>query len=739
MVNVKDSFLVPGSNDPIDVAHWVNRICKNRSEIEKHNLVDACNLAYEIHAHQTRVSGDPYLAHVLTVADILADLGMETDVLIAGILHEVSEKTDLERIEKHFGVAIRHLIENTNKMHAIEGVSQDTFEHHWEDKQKERFRKMLLTMAEDVRVVLIKLADRLDRMRTLQYEEDHSQRHIAQETLDLYAPLANRLGIWQIKWELEDLSLRYLEPEAYKKLAKLLDERRVDRENYIQGIMADLTSALEKEGIIAEISGRPKHIYSIWNKMNRKQTNFDRIFDVLAVRVLVQNVTQCYTVLGIVHRKWQPIPHEFDDYIASPKHNNYQSLHTAVYGPDNRVFEVQIRTLEMHHHAELGIAAHWRYKEGNHSVKDQGFNTKIAWLRQILQTRDDDMGTDDLIDRFKSEIYEDRVYVLSPKGKVVDLQKGATPLDFAYHIHTQLGHRCRGAKVGGRLVPLNYELQSGEQVEILTSTESRPSRDWLNPNLHYLQTSRARAKVRHWFIKQDSKQHIIDGRHLLDKEFSRLGVSDVSPDRLAQRMRFNSSDLFLASLGRGDVTTIQVARVLQELCLPNQETVKPIVVREATNQEHSNIQIRGVGGLLTQMAGCCKPIPYDPIIGYITKMRGVVVHKQDCPNALRWQNEDNERLIEVEWGAPESEDSKVYPIDIQVLAYDRRGLLRDVCQIALNEKVNILAANTLTNKEEDSARMQLTVEVTGLDQLSRMLAKIDNLTNVMDVKRIKAI
>ncbi|MCV6636177.1 bifunctional (p)ppGpp synthetase/guanosine-3',5'-bis(diphosphate) 3'-pyrophosphohydrolase [Candidatus Albibeggiatoa sp. nov. NOAA] len=737
MVNVKDPFLVPGSNDPIDIAHWVNRICTHRSEIEKQNLIDACNLAYEIHENQTRVSGDPYLAHVLTVADILADLGMDTDVLIAGILHEACDQNSLKRIQKRFGAPVRHLIEDTSKMHAIEEVSQDAFEQHWEDKQKERFRKMLLAMAEDVRVVLIKLADRLDKMRTLRYEEESAQHRIAQETLDLYAPLANRLGIWQIKWELEDLSLRYLEPTAYKKLAKLLDERRVDREDYIQGIMSDLTAALAEEGIEAEISGRPKHIYSIWNKMNRKQTNFDRIFDVLAVRVLVQSVTQCYTVLGIVHRKWQPIPHEFDDYIASPKHNNYQSLHTAVYGPENKVFEVQIRTQDMHRHAELGVAAHWRYKEGGNSAEDQRFNAKIAWLRQILQTRDDDTDSDDLIDRFKSEIYEDRVYVLSPKGKVVDLPKGATPLDFAYHIHTQLGHRCRGAKVSGRIVSLNYELQSGEQVEILTSNESRPSRDWLNPNLHYLQTSRARSKVRHWLTKQNSQQHIADGRHLLEKELARLNIHDISLDKLAQRMRFTSVDAFLAALGRGDLTVLQVARILQDLYFPAPDKIKPIVVREPSNQEHSSIQIRGVGGLLTQTAGCCKPIPYDPIIGYVTKMRGVVIHRQDCPNALRWQDEDNERLIEVEWGMSETEDSQLYPLDVQILAYDRKGLLHDVCQIAFNEKINILATNTLTNKKDDTVKMQFTVEVTGLDQLSRALAKIDNLTNVMEVKRVQ--
>lgn len=737
MVNVKDPFLVPGSNDPIDIAHWVNRICTHRSEIEKHNLLDACNMAYEIHAHQTRVSGDPYLAHVLTVADILADLGMDTDVLISGILHEANDDKDLKQIEKRFGENVRHLVEGTNKMHAIEEISQHTFEQHWEDKQKERFRKMLLAMVEDVRVVLIKLADRLDRMRTLRYEEDETAQHrIAQETLDLYAPLANRLGIWQIKWELEDLSLRYLEPTAYKELATLLDERRVDREQYIQGIMSELTQALAEEGIQAEISGRPKHLYSIWNKMNRKQTDFERIFDVLAVRVLVQNVTQCYTVLGIVHRRWQPIPHEFDDYIASPKHNNYQSLHTAVYGPDNKVFEVQIRTLDMHRHAELGVAAHWRYKEGD-STEDQRFNSKIAWLRQILQTREEDIDSDDLIDRFKAEIYEDRVYVLSPKGKVVDLPKGATPLDFAYHIHTQLGHRCRGAKISGHIVPLNYELQSGEQVEILTSNESRPSRDWLNPNLRYLQTSRARSKVRHWLTKQNAQQHITDGRYLLEKEFTRLNVVDIPLDKLAQRMRFSSSDAFLASLGRGDITIIQVARVLQDLCFPTQDKIKPVVIQEPNKNEHSDIRIRGVGGLLTQTAGCCKPIPYEPIIGYVTKMRGVVVHRQDCPNALRWQNEDNERLIEVEWGAPASEDSQIYPIDIQILAYDRKGLLHDVCQIMLNDKINILATNTLTNKKDDSVKMQFTVEVTGLDQLSRTLAKLDNLTNVMDVKRVR--
>lgn len=733
MVNIKDSFLVPGSNIPIDIEHWVARICSQRSNDDKQLLLAACILACEAHQDQLRTSGDPYLAHVLTVADILADLGLDTNTLVASILHDVTDKKMLRRIEREFGTVVTKLIQNTAKMHAIEEFGQDSFGHHWEDKQKERFRKMLLAMAEDPRVVLIKLADRLDNMRTLRYVEDENLRHkIAHETLELYAPLANRLGIWQIKWELEDLSLRCLEPETYKQLAKLLDERRVDRERYLQKVVADLTQSLTEVGIKAEVSGRAKHIYSIWHKMNRKQTDFNRIFDVLAVRVLVHTVTQCYTVLGIVHRKWQPIPHEFDDYIAAPKHNHYQSLHTAVYGPENRVFEVQIRTEEMHHHAELGIAAHWRYKEC--SEEDKYFDNKINWLRQIIQNKEDDSS--DLLDKFKSEIYEERVYVVSPKGKVIDLPKGSTPLDFAYYIHTQLGHQCRGAKVNGRLVALTYELQSGQQVEILTSKECRPSLDWLNENLHYLHTARAKSSVRTWFSKYVSlPSNIQNGKRLLDAEFKRLNITNISVEQLARKMKLNNADALLADFGCGEITTAQINKVLQEMCFDKTES-KPITPINTQDDNNLAVRVSGVHGLLVNMAGCCRPAPYDPIIGYITKTRGVMVHRQDCPNALRWQNEDSERLINVEWS--NSNEVQVYPVDIQIFAFDRRGLLNDVCQIIYFEGINILATNTITNKnKENEVKMQFTLEITSLDQLSKALAKIDNLPNVMEVTRLK--
>ncbi len=657
---------------------------------------------------------------------------MDTDVLVAAILHDVAldKHIMLSDMKKRFGSIVTRLVDGTAKMKFIEEINDNSHKAINTKHQTERLRKMLLAMAEDVRVVLIKLADRLDNMRVLRYQSKDKQRRVSRETLELFAPLANRLGIWQIKWELEDLSLRYLEPEVYKKMAEHLDERRVDREEYIQKLIETLSSALIKAGIKADLSGRPKHIYSIWRKMQQKDLSFDQIFDVRAVRVLVNDVNECYTALGIIHNKWQPLRNEFDDYIANPKANDYQSLHTAVIGPERKIFEVQIRTHAMHHHAELGVASHWRYKEGG-GQHDKDFEQKIAWLRQILQWKDEDGDVGDFIDRFKSEIFEDRAYVLSPQGQVIDLPQGATPLDFAYHIHTGLGHRCRGAKINNRIVPLTYTLKSGDMVEILTSKEEKPSRDWMIRRAGYLKTSRALAKVRQWLKKQDIEKHISEGRTLLERLLRRFNIRDCHFEQLAQTLQIKSVDELLASIGRGDTTTAQITGAFKEQVLPKK--TKPIVPK----REHTNdIQIQGVGGLLTQMARCCNPIPFNSIVGYITKGRGVMIHRRDCSNALLWQDEGNERLIEVEWNQPDKpETANYHPIEIQIDAFDRVGLLRDICMIMTNEKINILNANTSTNKQEHTVQMVFTLEVNNLEPLSRTLGKIDNLANVMKVGR----
>ncbi len=723
MVSTTNSLNI--TNTDFDLQSWLENIIQNRSETEKQALIDACNWAEEIHQSRT-YAGKPYLVHVITVTNILAQLGMDTDVLIAAILHDAIDNIDLYEIKKRFGSTVMQLVDGVAKMKLIEELNSQINTN----EQTERLRKMLLAMAKDIRVVLIKLADRLDNMRTLRYHSKEKQQRIARETLELFSPLANRLGIWQIKWELEDLSLRYLEPETYQRMAKLLDEKRLDRENYIQRIMTILNEELLKIGIKADISGRPKHIYSIWHKMQRKGVEFEEIFDVRAVRVLVKTVNECYMALGIIHNKWQPMRNEFDDYIANPKNNDYQSLHTAVMGPDQKIFEVQIRTSEMHHHAELGVASHWRYKE-DIKHQDTSFEQKITWLRSMLQWKDEDGDAGDFIDRFKSEIFEDRVYVLSPQGEVIDLPQGVTPLDFAYHIHTELGHCCRGAKINNRIVPLTYNLKSGDLVEILSSKIEKPSRDWLLPQAGYLKTSKARSRVRQWLKKQDNNHHVNEGRSLLERVLRRLNIKSHNYEKLARNLNFKSIDDLLVSVSKGDISTAQIANLFREEVLPTPRV--PLVVKNDT--AINEVHVKGVGGLLTKMARCCNPEPYDPIIGYISKERGIVVHCCDCTNALRWQDEGNKRLIEVEWSRPDNLAACLYPINIQINGFDRTGLLLDICNIIINENINIIATNSKTFKEDNHVNMNFTLEVNDLEQLSRTLSKIDNLTNVMKVWR----
>ncbi len=719
---------------PLEPDGWLERTLEGRPETEQKALQAAVALASRAHAGQVRASGEPYISHVLAVADILNDLRMDHETLVAAILHDVVEDTDisLADVERDFGPVIARLVDGVTKMGRISGTRSDGHSPR-EQAQAESLRKLLLATVEDVRVVLIKLADRLHNMRTLRYLDPERQRRIALETRDIYAPLANRLGVWHLKWELEDLSLRYLEPETYQSIARLLDERRVDREQFINQVIGKIRHEVDALGINAEVTGRPKHIYSIWNKMERKNIDFHQVFDVRAVRVLVDKVADCYAVLGVVHSLWHHIPREFDDYIANPKENLYRSLHTAVVGPDGRTLEVQIRTHEMHQHAEMGVAAHWRYKEGAHF--DAGFENKISWLRQLLDWKDDDNSASDFVDRFKSETDEDRVYVLTPQGKVMDLPYGATPLDFAYYIHTDVGHRCRGAKVNGRIVPLTYLLRSGDQVEVLTTKNGTPSRDWLNSNLGYLKSPRTRAKVRAWFKQQDQEKNISAGRTSIDRELHRLGVRDLSLESLAQRFHFSQVDELLAAVGAGDVSTAQIAGAVQELTRPDDPPpLAPRRVPQHTGPRESGggFRIHGVGNLLTQLARCCSPVPHDPIIGYITRGRGVTIHRRDCANILRLDCDDKERLIEVNW---EGGAEKTYPVDIHVMAYDRSGLLRDISAVLANDKVNVMGVNTYTDPDDRIAHMGLTLEIADISQLSRVLDRISQLPNVLEARR----
>lgn len=732
MVQVTSKF--PSvSNGELNLEAWLERIAATRGPAESDLIRRATFFAHKAHAGQARASGEPYIHHTLAVAQVLADLGLDHETLAAAILHDVVEDTGIELadLETEFGPRVARLVDGVTKMRVIQEFHGGHGVSRREHAQAESLRKMLLAMAEDVRVVFIKLADRLHNMRTLAALPEDKQRRIARETMDIFAPLANRLGIWHVKWELEDLSFRYLEPLTYKQIAGYLAERRVDREAYITRFVATLSQELKKAGIDADVSGRAKHIYSIWRKMMRKHKDFSEIFDVRAVRVLVNDIRDCYGALGIVHSLWQHVPGEFDDYIATPKENNYRSIHTAVVGPDGKTVEVQIRTHEMHQQSELGVAAHWRYKEGGKG--DKSYDEKIAWLRTLLEWKDEVAEASDFVDQFKSEVFSERVYVLTPKGNIVDLQAGATPLDFAYHIHTEIGHRCRGAKVNGQIVPLTHALKTGDRVEVLTVKEGGPSRDWLSPHLGYLLTQKARAKVQAWFKQQNFEPSVAAGREALEREFDRLGLKDVNYEKLAQRLDYGKVDDFLAALGRGEVKPTQIINAVQELGEPALKEVQPAPVPRphAGHARAADVTIQGVGNLLTRMAKCCNPLPGDPIVGFITRGQGVTIHRRDCTNALRHHDEHDERLIEVSWG---THADQTYPVDVEILAYDRAGLLRDITGLLANEKINVLGVTTVTDKQQ-MARMTFTLEIPNIEVLSRILALIDQIPNITEVRR----
>jgi GTP pyrophosphokinase len=696
---------------------------KDRELVER-----AYGLAAVAHSQQKRASGEPYIQHSLAVAQIMADLRLDSATIAAALLHDVAEDSiiSVDDLRQDFGDEVANLVDGVTKLGQIGKLSQISG-RDLQDKEAESLRKMFLAMVDDVRVVLIKLADRLHNMRTLDALPEERQRRIAEETLEIFAPLANRLGIWQVKWELEDLGFRYLDPQKYQEITALLDERRADRERRISRIIGILEKELKQEDIEAEIAGRPKHIYSIYEKMNRKGLPFEQIHDVRGVRIIVDTVRECYAVLGIVHSLWRPIPGEFDDFIATPKDNMYQSLHTSVVGPDGKPLEVQIRTYEMHRRAELGIAAHWRYKE--HAKRDAAFEAKIAWLRSLMEWRQEVTDAWEFIDSLKSDVFQyDRIYTFTPKGDITDLPAGSTPIDFAYQIHTEIGHRCRGAKVNGRLVSLDYQLKTGDQVEILTTKRGRPSRDWLNPHLGYIKTSRARQKIRQWFRRQDRAETVAQGREILERELKRLGLDQKRYEEIATLLKFDKVDELLAAIGYGDINAQQIAARLIEVEREEEELELPEAA--PTPALVPEITVRGVGDLLTRLAGCCHPLPGDPIVGYVTRGRGITIHRQDCRNILYL--EDQERLIEVDWG---EDIEQAFPVMIQVLAYDRTGLMRDITEITAGERINISAANIATDPKDRTAVITATLEINSIVQLSRVLAKIERLPNVFEARR----
>ncbi|MBT6209710.1 MAG: bifunctional (p)ppGpp synthetase/guanosine-3',5'-bis(diphosphate) 3'-pyrophosphohydrolase [Woeseia sp.] len=595
-------------------------------------------------------------------------------------------------------------------------------------QQSEALRKMLLAVVSDARLVVARIAEQLHRLRQAKTSPRKKQRALAVETQEIYAPLANRLGIWQLKWELEDLAFRFLEPKTYKQIARGLNEKRTEREEFITGVTATLQEALWNNGIHAEISGRPKHIYSIWRKMQRKDKPLEQIFDVRAVRVLVRDVGECYAALGIVHNIWSYFPGEFDDYIANPKDNDYQSLHTALIGPEGQTVEVQIRSHEMHRHAELGVAAHWRYKEGGASKAI--FEKKIRLLRQILEPTGSDGH---LLDQIKGDVFEDRVYAVSPKGDVVEMPAQATPLDFAYHVHTQIGHRCRGAKVNGRIVPLTYTVQNGDKIEIITGKQPQPSRDWLSPQLGYLAATRSRTKVRNWFRQRDRDQNKRHGREIFERELSRLNVRDIATDTIAKQLKLKDTELMCVALGAGDITSAAIASAIQNLRKDDSHTI--IRKRRTKKKKESAagaIAISGIGDLLYNFARCCHPVPPEHISGYITLGRGVSIHRQDCGNFLSLRIRHAERVIEVDWGG--TVDAS-YPAELSVQAFDRQGLLRDISTVMADENVSVESVQTKNNKRTMQVEIQLSISVPSLPTLSRAISRVEQVPNVTSVRR----
>lgn len=745
MVKVRQDHPI-AADGQVDIDAWIDRLnnLHAQSEATRNELRRAAALSLslvDVHTEDDHSWGEDFSCFRigLEMAEILADLQLDQDALVAAMLYRAvrENKITLAEVQAQFGDTVGKLVKGVLRMAAISyqrTEAEDRVLGNQAEEQAEKIRKMLVAMVDDVRVALIKLAERTCAIRSVKTATPDRRRQVAREVSDIYAPLAHRLGIGHIKWELEDLSFRYLQPEDYKQIATLLDERRLARQEYIDNMLALLRNELKKAGIDGEVGGRAKHIYSIWRKMKRKGIPFSQVYDIRAVRILVPSVRDCYAVLGIVHSLWRNIPHEFDDYIASPKENGYRSLHTAVWGPENKVLEIQIRTREMHEESELGVCAHWRYKGTDMDAAQDSYEQKIAWLRQVLEWHEELGGDSQQLQDDLRAVDQDRIYVFTPDGHVVDLPLTATPLDFAYRIHTDVGHHCRGAKVNNRIVPLNHQLTNADQVEILTGKREAPSRDWLNPALGYVNTARARAKIQHWFKQQARDQNIAEGQALLDREFKRLALLDLDFEGLARKLRFNSLDDLYTAVGASDIGVGQVLNAAQKQLdeADPQQPLIPFKAKSPSKKKDSDFYIEGVGNLLTQIANCCNPVPGDAITGYITLGKGVSIHRQDCSNILQLQADEPQRIIKVEWGnAPQS----AYSVDIIIEAYDRYGLLRDITTLLDNERINISALQTLSDKRKNTVDMLLTAEIRSFDELSRILTKLNQLPNIASARR----
>ncbi len=723
MVKVRNSHPL-SADGSVDIRSWAETITNKRSAADAKLIRRACEL----------VSASAQLQHGLLIAEILDDLGLDSASIVAGIVYETyrAGSLSLVAVKTDLSDEVANLVQGVQEMDLVHErnplkVNRDTIAQ----ETLHNLRKMLLAVVEDVRVVLIKLATHMCAMRLAAKAAEPVKQQLAWEAKEIYAPLANRLGIGQIKWELEDYAFRFLSPDIYKNIAKLLDERRVDREKYIEEVKAQLLASLAQQDIHAEIHARVKHIYSIWRKMQRKMVGYNEIYDVRALRIIVPTIADCYAALGVVHTLWQHIPKEFDDYIANAKTNGYKSLHTAVIGPQGKTLEVQIRTLQMHEQAELGVAAHWRYKEG--SQHEPYYEKKLNQLRQILNWQEELVLDGEAVEALRAEFFADRVYVFTPQGDVVDLPSGATAIDFAYHIHSSVGDRCRGAKSNGKMITLNQPLTNGAQIEILTAKEGGPSRDWLNPHLKYIVTSKAKAKIQQWFKQQNRQQNMHDGHESLMRELKRIGFDHISIKELAHHMPgINHEDDLLAGIGNGDIKISQVLGALQRLKHP-QRTILPVIKHEVKPKPgKTEIVVAGIDNLLTHMARCCKPVPGDEVIGYITLGEGVSIHRKDCINILEVSDNKKARLVAVEWGKKINNN---YAVDIIIKAYNRRGLVRDISAVVAAENIDIITIQSLTDKESNKADFKINIEVPGIDSLGRVLTKIQQIPNIIEVFR----
>jgi GTP pyrophosphokinase len=695
---------------------------------------DECLQLYET-LQQGTLKTTENLSLLQDLLDVMSGLSPDPHTVSCAMLFVASKcDIDLEPIRADISSEVNDQLDQLMYLIKLESENVPSSTGH----SAEGLRRMLLALIKDVRVVLIALAWQLVKLRRAKGRQSKAV-ELAREVMLIHAPLANRLGVWQLKWELEDLAFRIDQPEDYRRIAQLVDESRSDREKFIRSFIKKLETAIADAGVNGEVKGRPKHIYSIWKKMQRKDLNFDELFDVRAVRVLVDDLPGCYSVLGLVHTLWQLIPGEFDDYITMPKGNNYQSLHTAVIGPQGKVVEVQIRTYEMNEHAELGVASHWRYKEGG--PNDPAFDNKIAIMRQLLDSGEDKLDDESLLESFQTAASEDRIYVLTPTGQVLDMTLGATVLDFAYHVHTEVGHRCQGAKVNGRIVPLTHRLQTGNRVEILTGKHAKPSRDWLNPRLGFINGARARSKVRLWFRRESHEENLHQGKELVEAELKRMGLLPADLENVPERFNFNSVDDLCAAIGNGDLTVGQVVHAVErfkvkdvELTAEDLVTRTPKRRRTREGKEGSDVTIEGVGNLMTSMARCCQPVPGDPVCGYITRGRGVTIHRDDCPNVLRWVREENPRLIQVRW---RKQVDSGYRVNLLLRAYNRRELIRDISAMLATSDVSVTDINSRLDESTEEVNIRLQVTVKDYQQLSDLLSRLNTIPNIFEARRLR--